>query len=258
MRADAVLEPLRAATRNSIPDVGRVDLAFSGGLDSTVLAALAREVAHVTLYTVGYPDYADLRNAHEASDILVLPWVPIPLDDDLLLRETENLLSQFPNLNPVAVSFELPLWILLQRVRESVVLAGQGADELFGGYARYEGLAGKALRDTMDEDLRRLLQETLPREHRMARLCGRDLRLPYCHAEVLQAVLPIEPGLRKGPGRKELLRDVAEQLKLPDAIVGRPKKAAQYGSGVIPRMRRLAKDRGVRLGEFLRELKDAR
>ncbi len=257
MRAEAALVALRAAIRDSVPDEGRVGVAFSGGLDSSVLASMASEVARVTLYTVGYPDYADVSNAQEASQILELPWIPIHLDDDILLMEIRNVLKHFPNLDPVTLSFELPLWILLQRVQERVILAGQGADELFGGYARYEGLVGEALSHAMEEDLGRLLRETLPREHRMARLCGRELMLPYCHAEVLEAVLPIEPDHRKGPGRKGLLRDVAAHLKLPDGIVKRQKKAAQYGSGVMPRIRRLAKDRGVHVGEFLKQLRGA-
>lgn len=258
MRTQDLIEPLRAVIRDSVSDEGRVDLAFSGGLDSTVLATLAREAAYVTLYTVGYPDSVDMRNAQEAGAILKLPWVPIHLDDDLLVEETRTLLSHFPKLDPVTLSFELPLWTLLQRSQEGVVLAGQGADELFGGYARYEDMVGGALAGAMEEDLVRLLQETLPREEKMARLCGRELRLPYCHAKVLQVVLAIDPGLRKGSGRKGLLREVAKTLELPEAIVERPKKAAQYGSGVIPNMKRLAKRRGVQLSEFLRTVEEAR
>ncbi len=253
MKPEGVLEALREATQECCQGASHVGLAFSGGLDSSVVAALAREMASVALYTVGYPDYEDMKNAREASEILELPWVPLYLDDSILMEEAGSLLSAFPGLDAVTLSFELPLWALLKKCDERVVLAGHGADELFGGYARYERLRGDVLRDAMEMDFERLIRETVPREDRMARLHGRELRLPYCHATVLQALLHVEPDLRKGPGRKGLLREVATLLNLPRPLVERPKKAAQYGSGVMKRMKALAKNEGLRLGEFLRD-----
>ncbi len=257
MRTERVLEALRQATRDCCSQAESVSLAFSGGLDSSVLAGLASDVTDVTLYTAGYPDSQDLLNALEASQSLGLSWVALHLDDELLMEAIRGLLVRFPGLDPLSLSFELPLWVTLQRCEDRVILAGQGADELFGGYARYEKLNGASLRGAMEKDLEKLIRETLPREDAMARFCGRELRLPYCHARVMEEVLPVEPELRRRPEGKALLRDVATLLGLPPKVVSRPKKAAQYGSGVTRHMKALAKRRGMKLGEFVRSVGEA-
>lgn len=248
-----LLKTLRQAGRELCADRPLLTLAFSGGLDSSVVAALAREETEVTALTVGYPQSIDLANASEAARQLDLDWTPIELNDGLLVREAGALLHAFPRLGPLALTFELPLWILLPRAPGRVIFAGQGADELFGGYAKYVDLEGENLRHALDRDLETLLTETVPREREMARLHGKDLRLPYCDLSVVRAVRALPIMVRGGVRRKAALRGIARELGLPVQVVERPKKAAQYGSGITQALRRLARGRGLTLGDFLRE-----
>ena len=247
-----ILRGLRAAMREESTSADRLSLAFSGGLDSSVVAALAQEVGRPKALTVGYPSAHDLAHASEAARLLDLDWRPLLLDDELLRREAASLLEAFPDLDAVTLSYELPLWILLPRAPSRLIAAGQGADELFGGYARYEGLDPEELQETLEHDLETLLRETVPREIEMARRHGKELRLPYCHPLVLGPTRALPPALRMGPRRKELLRRVAAEMGLPSVIVERPKKAAQYGSGVMPALRRFAKTEGRSILEVLR------
>lgn len=250
MRFLELLETLRAAVHEGC-EAERVALAFSGGLDSSVIAVLAAEVSDVIPHTVGFPGAVDLANAQEVCEALGLGLVPIFLDDGALLREARRLLGRFPQLDVVSLSFELPLWVLLQRSSEAVVLAGQGADELFGGYARYDRMGREELGRALEEDLHALLHETVPRERAMARLFDREFRLPYCHPAVVEAALRIPVELRAQPRRKEALRQVAAALGLPAFVVERPKKAVQYGSGVMMRLKALARREGIPLRELL-------
>ncbi|MFQ6013108.1 MAG: asparagine synthase C-terminal domain-containing protein [Thermoplasmata archaeon] len=247
-----LLAGLRQAVREMTENADSVTLAFSGGLDSSVVAFLAREHAKMTALTVGYPASQDLVNASEAARLLDLDWHPVPLDDDGVMRGGRSLLELFPDLDAVVLSFELPLWMLLPHAPTRLVLAGQGADELFGGYARYDRLEPGALRRALDRDVETLLRKTVPREKAMARRHGRDLRLPFCHPLVLGPARVLPVALRARPRRKEILRRVASELGLPLAIVERPKKAAQYGSGIMPRLRRLAKAQGLPIRDLLR------
>ncbi len=253
----AIIRGLRAALREGSGSADHLSLAFSGGLDSSVVAALAREVGIPTALTVGYPNAADLANASQAARLLDLDWRPLLLDDELLRREATSLLEAFPDLDAIALSYELPLWILLRRAPSRLIVAGQGADELFGGYARYEGLEPEKLEEALEHDLEALLRETVPREVAMARRHGKELRLPYCHPLVLGPTRALPPTRRTGPRRKELLRRVAAELGLPSVIVERPKKAAQYGSGVMPALRRFAKSEGRPILEILRRPRPA-
>lgn len=252
LAARRILKGLRCAVREMSAGAGARTVAFSGGLDSSVVAALARETGSTTAHTVGYPRSQDLANASEGARLLGLDWRPVLLDDGLLRHEACRLLETFPDLDAVTLSYELPLWILLRRTPDRLVLAGQGADELFGGYARYEGLKQAALRAAMERDVDTLLRETVPREKAMARGHERDLCLPYCHPRVLGPVQALPPAVRTGPRRKELLRRVGAELGLPSPIVERPKKAAQYGSGIMPALRRLARTEGRSILQVLR------
>jgi asparagine synthase (glutamine-hydrolysing) len=258
MTIQEFLSRLQAAVQEACEHQDRVAMAFSGGLDSSVIAALAREVTTVVPYTVGFPSSADLLNAKEASKALGLPLRALHLDDDILLKGARDLLAHFPGLDPVTVSFELPLLVVLERCREEIFLAGQGADELFGGYARYVDMGEAELEKALEDDLNTLLNETVPRESEMARLFGRELRLPYCHPDVVEAALELPIQLKAGPRRKEALRRVAETLEIPPVIVNRPKKAAQYGSGVMRRLKALARREGCTLRDFLLRLERLR
>ncbi|MEE9236854.1 MAG: asparagine synthase-related protein [Thermoplasmata archaeon] len=254
MRGESLYEALGEGVREACEGYGSVALAFSGGLDSSVIAAFTRDTTSVITYTVGYASSQDLTNAQEASGTLGLSWVPIELEDSLLVREARSLLRHFPGLDPVTLSFELPLWILLDRCSDTVVLAGQGADELFGGYAKYQRLEGGALQKALDRDLELLMMETVPREREMAGHRGRILKLPYCHPRVMSIVLSLSTEEKVGPRGKEALRRVARQLDLPEFLVQRPKKAVQYGSGVMKRLKGLAKAERMGVADFVLSL----
>ncbi len=251
MRTEAVSEALQLSVQDACTGASGVALAFSGGLDSSVLAFLIKNLRPLTAYTVGFPGSPDMANAREASELLGLRWKPLELEATALRKEVRALLGLFPGLEPVPLSFELPLWIVLRRCRERAVLAGQGADELFGGYARYEGLEGERLERAMRDDWRVLTEETRPRERAMARRCGRTLHLPYTDRRVAEAIGALPRGDGGGPRRKERLRLVAEGLGLPEVLVDRPKKAAQYGSGIMAWLKREARAEGHRVGELL-------
>lgn len=251
MTPEALQTALLAAVEDACSGEPPVALAFSGGLDSSLVAHLAQRVGPVRAYTVGFPRSQDLAHAREASDLLGIPWTPLELDDPTLRGEIQALLRHAPGLEPVPLSFELPLWTVLRRSREAVVLAGQGADELFGGYARYRGMDAGALDRALRVDWARLEEETLPRERAMASRWGKELRLPYVDPRVVSAASAVPALGRLTPRRKEPLRRAAARLGLPEPLVRRPKKAAQYGSGIMPRLERLARAEGQRVGAFL-------
>jgi asparagine synthase (glutamine-hydrolysing) len=123
------------------------------------------------------------------------------------------------------------------------IITGQGADELFGGYARY--LASAAL----EEDLRRdvaLLPLQAARDQAVAALHSTFLSMPYLDLRVMRAAraIPATEKVRNGL-RKVPLREVAER-HIPKEIAWQEKKAMQYGSGVWDVIRSLARHNGFK------------
>lgn len=114
---------------------------LSGGLDSTLLAAVASDfVGSVRTFTLSFPGYpaldeSPLAEANARSLGVKFNRVPVTVTD---MRAAAD---EFLKLHgePYADAAVLPLMALSRVASQEVkvVLAGEGADELFGGYGRY-------------------------------------------------------------------------------------------------------------------------
>lgn len=130
-----LLDATRIRLRSDVP----VGVYLSGGLDSTVIAALANIVAGERLrtFSVGFDDseYDESSYQREASTFLRTNHSAVQCSDG-------DIASLFPEViwhaeQPILRTAPAPLLLLSELVRSSgfkVVLTGEGADEIFGGY----------------------------------------------------------------------------------------------------------------------------
>jgi asparagine synthase (glutamine-hydrolysing) len=174
-------------------------------------------------------------------------------------KDVENaipLLAKIINSNnPVVLSFELPLFFTAKNSIEKVLLSGQGADELFAGYARY--LKSKNLENDLLKDVNELKNRGILRDKKVASYFSKELRTPFLDEKVIKTGLsiPVEYKIKKGV-RKYVLREVGRRIGLPDEIVMKEKKAAQYSSGVMKAMKKLAKEKNLGLKDYIKGFKD--
>jgi asparagine synthase (glutamine-hydrolysing) len=252
--ADNMLKVLEGAVKEEC-DEAEAGVLFSGGLDSTVLAKLASTWCQVRLYTIGMPESHDLKVAEETASDLDMRWEGILLDRRDILRALPRISEIIGTDNPLVLSFEMPLYIVSAMAKERLLISGQGADELFGGYARYARMSEAELSLNLDQDLKSLLTVGMERERKIADAFGKDIRHPYLHRAVVEMAqhLPMSELIRDGE-RKKVLRDVATLLHL-GPVAARPKKAAQYGSGVMRQMRSEAKERGIPISDLASSLR---
>jgi asparagine synthase (glutamine-hydrolysing) len=237
-------------------DRGPTAILFSGGLDSGLLAALAARHGRPRLYTVGLEGSHDLRMAKEAAEVLGLPWTPFVMTTEDVIASSREVL-RIATVDPVTLSFELPLQMVASRVDETILMSGQGADELFGGYDRYLRMSSSVAKQAMDEDLVRALGAAIPLEDTIAERYGKRIERPFLDPEVVELAtsLPVEERIRGGI-RKAPLRDVAAAIG-HELIASREKKAAQYGSGFWRTLRSLAKKDGVPVSEYVKGLEQS-
>lgn len=124
----------------SIADVD-VGVFLSGGIDSTLVAAILRDVKSgpVKSFTIGFedPSYNEARFAAEIAKHLGTEHHELTLTDQDLLAQIKKLPSVYDE--PFANPSQIPMLLLSKHARSEVkvCLSGDGGDELFGGYNRY-------------------------------------------------------------------------------------------------------------------------
>ncbi len=230
--------------------VGRkTGVLFSGGLDSSVVALLASKYSDVVLYTAGVEGSPDVTWARRVSDALGLPLRERLFDEEDVKEAVAKVIFAIEEPSAMNLAIGLPMYFATKLARADgvkVLLSGGGADELFGGYAKY-------LRDPslMEVDLRDLGERNLARDDKIAMLNGVEGRFPFLSLSVVGTALKTPLEFKIGDGtRKLILRRTALRLGLPEWVVKREKKAAQYGSGAQKILERLAKREGLRLREY--------
>lgn len=246
------LEDAASLTARHIEDK-RAAIAFSGGLDSSILASLL-DVPLVSIALEGSRDEqwvgraASLLGARERTTIHVvgIEEVQRALCEVVGMLDTSSVLD---------VSIALPLYMLAQRAEGTdVLITGQGADELFGGYKRYED--AEDVGECMQCDLNELLQRGIHRDKKVAAAWGIALEAPYLSPPIIEAAQRISPELKlKRVGgeviRKYVLRCAALQY-VPEEIAWRKKHALQYSTGLMRAISRLASMHGFTRGTPMR------
>jgi len=244
-----LLSALRESITSAIGRERTIAVAYSGGLDSSLVARLAKESAEVKGYTCAMASSFDANHAlgFAAEDGLDLTMIVLERESlGELVARTRMLLNSD---DPVRIAYTIPVICVLERCAEMTILVGNGADELFGGYAKYS--TAKDPTATMKSDLSKMLVEHNALQM-VAKALGKRLESPYVSEATLafSASLPLNLKI-SGNDRKVLLRKAAASLGL--LCHDRPKKAAQYSSGIMKEMKRQAGSSHASLSDWVRQ-----
>ncbi|MCI4339730.1 MAG: asparagine synthase-related protein [Thermoplasmata archaeon] len=233
-RLDAAL---RTAVADAVGASDRLSVLYSGGLDSSIVAFLAKPLTSVRLVVVGTSDARDPAAARRGAELLELPIIEEIVDGSDVDRVLDRFRDEFAGLSEPLRSVDAALAIALSRVADRVALVGQGADELFYGYAHFRGLTDADARARATSDLELLSQQEWPRAQRFARSYDREIRSPFLDGSLVRAAREFSPPSADHTPKSELRR-AAARLGLPGPLVDAPKRALQYGSGVHRLLRR--------------------
>lgn len=257
---------LLEATSERNKDIEKVAVAFSGGLDSSVVAVLAKmSNIEVHLISVGLENKQEVQHAERASKALGLPIHVQTYNITDVEKVVSKVLWLIEEPDPMKVGVAIPFFWTAETAFKTgcrVLLAGQGADELFGGYRRYlvelSQKGPEALQKLLYQDVVSSYKINFQRDQQVCAFHKVELRLPFIDRQVVNFAhgLPLKLKIESSedPLRKRVLRKVAQNLGMPSFIVKRTKKAVQYATGVNKALKTLAKSEGLTVGGYLKHL----
>jgi asparagine synthase (glutamine-hydrolysing) len=257
---------LEHSAEERVSGLKEVAVAFSGGLDSSIIASLANKTGgNVVLDHVSLENNAEVEFAKQAAEELKLPLHSYLYVEHDVPKAIQKVIRLVEEPDPVKVSIGIPICWAAEKIAEMgcmVMLAGQGADELFGGYRRYvddylEGGNEKAQKAIFD-DIIGMCEANLERDFKICNHFNIELRLPFATHEMAEFAidLPLKLKMERTDNtlRKLVLRRVARDLGLPEPVVDRPKRAIQYTTGINKAIMKIAKQERVSMTEYLRKV----
>lgn len=238
----ATPETVRALLRKGVAErlVGDRSIAFmlSGGLDSSLILALAREHysgSELVAYTaVLDPESRDLAAARWVAEHFGVPLVevpvPVPTEETIAAAVAA---VEIPMKAQVEIALaHLPVMEQIAADGHAVCLSGEAADELFGGYGGMQIKAAKADDDGYREIKRAAVEKmsrgNFSRVNKVGMAYGVECRLPFMQSDLV--ALALEATKADSPPGKKLLKAAASGL-VPDRIIRRPKETFQGSVG---------------------------
>jgi len=216
----------------------RPGIAFSGGLDSTLIAHVAKKYSAPELFTVGTERCEDIQYSEVLAQKMGMPLHTRILSQPEILEFYKTAYSIFPG-DFLKVELLVPLCAageMAQKEGIEVMLFGSGAEELFVGYERYYIYAqeGGDLEKLLKEEYSTLKNREIKMIKKAMRKYDIEARFPFYNPELEKIAfsIPLQQRMEDKTLKKCVLREAAKFLGVPELAVKRKKKALQYGSGI--------------------------
>jgi len=217
----------------------------SGGLDSSLVAAIAaEEIPQLHTFVVGMKDEKgdmsdDVKAARIAADHIGSTHHELIFTEEDYYQALPTVIQKLESYDPSLVRCAVPCYFTCKLASDyvTVVLTGEGADELFTGYHYMKHFPSDKLNLEARRCIRNLHNINLQRADRMGMLFSLELRVPYLDVSMvdLSMKIPHELKIREHNGakiEKWILRKAFENTHyLPEEILWRYKVQYTQGAG---------------------------
>ncbi len=250
-----IIKDLKRLLLASVEDTKKVGIAFSGGIDSSLLALLCNKLSiDFKLYSVGFENSVDLEWADKISSEMGWKIKNRVLSFRDAKKTVKKIVKTLKTDNIVDICVGGIFYNVLKMARKEkikFVLSGLGSDEIFAGYQRHE----KNINDCW-KDLKKVLDKDIERDEVLARKFNIKILYPFLNKELVEYSMKIDPLLKLNNGfKKVILRESLIELGFPERFAWRRKKAAQYGSRFDKVIEKLSKKSGFKFkDEYLKDL----
>lgn len=238
--SEEVLVLLSESVRRRTKGLREAVVAFSGGLDSALLAQLASRFVRVRLLSVFCKKSKDEAQIVRAAEDLGLELEKVQVGEEQVKSEIGMVRRLVESDGEMDLAIGLAFHFVVKRcssLGSRVLFLGQMADELFGGYDKY----ARALMDVGEGAAQGMMMRDVFEAHKnnferddKATSPYVTTRLPYASIDLVEYALSLPLTMKVGREgvRKGVLREAALKAGLPRAIIEQPKRALQYSTGL--------------------------
>ncbi|MEM2995355.1 MAG: asparagine synthetase B [Candidatus Bathyarchaeia archaeon] len=256
---------LEQSVKERVSGLREVAVAFSGGLDSSLIAFLAKRLrVNIHLIHVSLKNQLETEHAEKAAEALELPIHTCLYEERQVAETLPKVVWLVEEPDPVKAGIGTALYWTAEIAADlgfRVLLAGQGADELFGGYKKYVShytLYGEEkTHKKMFDDITKMYEDNFERDSKICGFHNVELRLPFATYEIDKFAVELPVTLKiglDGEQRKVVLRKLGEKVGLPQFIVERQKKAVQYATGISHVIGKLAKKENLSQKAYVQKI----
>ncbi|MCI5867075.1 MAG: asparagine synthetase B [Methanosphaera sp.] len=241
-------DALTQSVAKRVEDLESVAVLFSAGVDSSIVVQILKNLEKdIQLYTVGVENSQDLKVARNVASDMHLPLNEWVIDQEVVENYFYDTIDTIESNNIMKIGVGMTIKLTSKLAHDDgykVMLTGQGADELFAGYNRYAKKydTPDLLYQELECDLNNIYNVNLERDDKSAMSNSVELRVPFLDFNVVDVAvqMPYNYLIHSNDDkiRKHILRDVALKLGLPEDVAKRPKKAAQYATGIDKTIRK--------------------
>jgi len=236
-----LLDEMQNAVKETVTDK-KIGVAFSGGVDSTLLAKLVKDMEYdVHLLTIGFQDSHDINFAKEVNQLLNFPHSISEIDPEKFKEVSQKINQTIKsdnlswNENSIAFYYVAEL---AQKNGLKTVVTANGIDELFCGYNSYREAIEKG-----EDEVVKMMNDKLKNEKEMMVAInavtaefGVTMIQPFLLPNFIEYAkkIPISEKIH-GPDdiqRKHPIRELAMDYGVPEVAAQKRKKALQYGSQI--------------------------
>ncbi|PPT09003.1 Asparagine synthetase [Geitlerinema sp. FC II] len=232
---DKIRQTLSKSVQKRLMSDVPVGVFLSGGLDSSIIAALMSEhLSELHSFSVGLPHSPDLKAARLVADRLGTIHHEYVYTEEEMEAVLPQVIYYLESFDPALVRSAIPCYFVSRLASQyvKVVLTGEGADELFAGYSYFSDYDdATALHQESISILKGLHNLNLQRVDRMTMANSLEARVPFLDTEFIELCLKIDPSLKlhKTYGLEKWLLRQAFADKLPQEVVWRDKMEFAQG-----------------------------